>query len=145
MKTLSLLALFLVSGIAAAAYPTIGDTAVYTMNGSGTLTLSNKGFDSSTNQWTIFEDIGNGNMGYAYWSEDEIFHQAQVLDVLAHCETYGGATETITVPAGTFKTCKISSSDVAAWIADVPFGEAKFVSPQMTLELKSYTNGAGAR
>lgn len=51
----------------------------------------------------------------------------------------------VDVPAGRFQACKQTSlSDgTEAYIADVPFGFVKVVSPKLRYELHSYRNGFG--
>ncbi|MES3037489.1 MAG: hypothetical protein V4736_06230 [Bdellovibrionota bacterium] len=53
-----------------------------------------------------------------------------VQTVLSKCSGHGGTSQTITVPAGTFKTCKlINKSDTSKseiWYAAVLFGYVKF-------------------
>ena len=63
-------------------------------------------------------------------SEDgEIMMAEDGAVVLANCVDQGGTLETITVPAGTFDTCKFILDDAkskgAIWVGAVPFGWVK--------------------
>lgn len=55
--------------------------------------------------------------------------KAQLMEVLRDCRGAGGVPEVITVPAGTFDTCKIAQVDGGltntSWLTTVPFASAK--------------------
>jgi|GEM_PF-2944926 len=58
----------------------------------------------------------------------------------SQCIEIGGHLDMLTVPAGTFRTCKSFSDDDNSdiYLADVPFLVAKVVGQGMSCELNSY-------
>ncbi len=61
------------------------------------------------------------------WETKSFFEFVYVSDLEERCSSQGGEIETLTVPAGTFKTCKTKKTNGGAirykWVAeDVPFG-----------------------
>lgn len=137
--SLSFLATSFMFANTAFAYPTIGDEVVFTASTGGTLTLSNGGFDGNT--WTIFEDDGAGGAGFVNWTDDQIYHHADMVQILTDCVQSGYVLESTTVPAGTFQTCKVQTPTGVNWLGDVPFGSVKIESSGVTLELQSFQNG----
>jgi hypothetical protein len=46
-----------------------------------------------------------------------------------YCDQKGGSVEAITVPAGSFETCRVSVGGQVAWYSDlVPFGQVQVVT-----------------
>jgi hypothetical protein len=77
---------------------------------------------------------------------DEIISEEMAAQFVELCPVEIGKVETITVPAGTFKTCHIQQEKTEIWIAPVPFGMVKVVVPHeeggaSTLELSSFVRG----
>ncbi|MES2964287.1 MAG: hypothetical protein V4760_10380 [Bdellovibrionota bacterium] len=104
--------------------PAIGQTITYSgkvYGGSQSEYYTNNGFDSYANSWIVFYDIrgSRSSMGYTHpttlWSTAK--HQAK----LASCVADGGTLETVTVKAGTFKTCKTTTNGETVWWGNVPF------------------------
>jgi hypothetical protein len=103
-------------------------------------TYTNQGYDSSYKTWTVFYDIEPGaTMGYSYYST--LWSTAQANEYLNNCAAHAGTIEVVTVPAGTFQTCKVTTSKSIIWYGNVPiFGYVKvmFRDGTYTGELKSY-------
>lgn len=125
--------------------PIIGQEAIYTTttySGAGKETYDNQGFDSSANEWSVFYDISGGDqpsMGYDHFTS--LWSTADYRDLMKTCVTDGGVIETVTVTAGTFKTCKITGSDHFVWKGNVPlFGIVKYETfdKSYSSELKSF-------
>lgn len=54
--------------------------------------------------------------------------EAKVSEILKNCDAAGGENVTITVPAGTYESCKVltdKANGATVWIAAVPFGFVK--------------------
>lgn len=63
-------------------------------------------------------------------------------DKASRCEAQGGVFEVITVPAGKFRTCKISSGGETTWYGPVPiYGIVKFEQRGLRGELESVKYG----
>lgn len=60
-------------------------------------------------------------------------------EAVSRCSELGGVLETIDVPAGRFKTCKISYMGSEVWVAGVPFAYAKMRNTSMAFELSSFS------
>ncbi|MFL5813455.1 MAG: hypothetical protein ACJ763_07735 [Bdellovibrionia bacterium] len=103
-------------------------------------TYTNQGYDSSYKTWTVFYKIEPGtSMGYDYYRT--LWSTAQANEYLNNCAGHAGTLETVTVPAGTFQTCKVVNSKSIIWYGNVPiFGYVKvaFRDGSYTGELKSY-------
>lgn len=157
MKIFATLALSLFSA-AAIAMPSIGDTSMFNGNiqGSGggrmdfTQSLQLTAYDANTERFTLHTELKTSSQTRVQDQQiaaEEFLTTEQVTDALANCPSYGGTSETLTVPAGTFASCKIIQNDGSqVWVAQVPFGIAKQVSydedkNMMTLELASFVFG----
>ncbi len=125
--------------------PVIGQEVAYSVraNGtSGTELYDVQGYDSSTQQWSVFYDIEHGGqpeMGYDHLPS--LWSTVNFRDLMKSCVPDGGTIETITVPAGTFKTCKLKTSDHYVWKGNVPvYGVVKYETfdKSYLIELKSY-------
>ena len=157
---LSSLFIFLASS-AALAYPAVGDFAMMSgtatqggMNASVTLERSIVSFDVTTDSFAVVETQtinGQAQTSTLSSKSDEMITQQQVNGMLTYCTMYSGALETITVPAGTFATCKMPTQDDSGqqsgfvWIGDVTFGIVKITGKSQgadyTLELASFRSG----
>lgn len=143
------------------AYPTVGDKVEWTgtiENSSGTATqvkvvkevLSH---DTITGKWTIKKDVTVDSQTTSETKvEDSLYSPEQYQQTIASCEANGGKLEEITVPAGTFKACMLTtvSPDGTVdekWWGDVPFGVVRrnlteAAKSQVTkLDLNSIING----
>ena len=83
-----------------------------------------------------------------WWENiDDMFNTDDFDMIIGHCGQEGGSIQTITVPAGTFKTCMVPLSDASGhvWIGKVPFGTVKVFGnmggTHMDASLKSYRFG----
>jgi hypothetical protein len=136
------IAAFLGFAQTAHSYPTIGDEVIFKSSDGRTLKFDNNGFDGKV--WIIFVDDGYSGMGYEYWSDAQIYHRKDVMELLSKCNSRGNVLEEVAVPAGKFQACKIKTKTGFSWIGDVPFGNVKIETSGTTLELKSFFNGKSA-
>lgn len=134
-------AIVLLASTAAFAYPTVGDhvlmSGTATMNGQTapfTLERTIKSFDSAAQQYIVSETqtiAGNAQTQDSPTAAADMLSADQVQQILSMCAMYSGTTETITVKAGTFATCKLPLTDQSGaangfgWIGDVEFGIVK--------------------
>lgn len=68
----------------------------------------------------------------------DILSKESIKGILSKCKQLKWSYEVIKVPAGTFKTCKMTSEGTTSWIANVPLGIVKFQSAEELFVLKSY-------
>ncbi len=139
----------------AQAMPAVGDFAAF----DGT-TVTSQGqqiafhteialtqFDASQNaylQQSVTTAPGIQPIQEQKWvNANELLSDATVQQILASCAQQGGVSETVTVPAGTFNTCKITdSSDGSMYnVSQVPFGIVKATSTQTNMSLVSFRTG----
>ena len=151
--------LVLLASSVALAYPTIGDQALLKgtatsggMTANVSLDRSIKDFDASSNSYVVVETQsvdGQEATATSVMTADELISKAQVDMAITYCAQAGGTSESLTVPAGTFATCKMEVTDENnqpsghVWIADVAFGIAKYSNTEAdgtsyTLELESF-------
>ena len=76
----------------------------------------------------------------------DLMTDATIASVLSDCASYGGQSQQITVPAGTFATCALAIDGGTAWLGQAPFGVIKQVQKQsdgsdLVLELNNFVNG----
>ncbi len=151
-------ALVLLFSSAAFAYPAIGDQAVMkgvlTQNGVNadiTLDRSIVSFDAINNSYSVVQTVnidGQAQTTTSVEKGDDLISQEQVGQILSFCAMFGGLSETLTVPAGTFATCKLQTKDENdqpdgfAWVGDVAFGIVRVVSTKLGdeyfLDLESF-------
>ena len=75
------------------------------------------------------------------WAVDDMPSQKEVLSVVSNCVQDSGIKETITVPAGSFETCKFpNDSGGFTWIGDVPFSMVKVDAGETKLELLNFSS-----
>lgn len=129
-----IIALFAFVSISAfAAAPKVGDTATYALDitgmGTGTSTTTITAFDAATQTYTVKTDTSLNGQSQ---SEEEVTPAADmaseemIAQILSNCAPYGGTSETVTVPAGTFAVCTINGAS----IGQVPFGFVKVVQTE---------------
>ncbi len=159
MKLVTLLALSIVS-TAALAMPKVGDQALYDLTISkdaqvmqGTLESEITAQDAASGMLTVnrkFTINGNAQSQQEQVQPNDLPSDGVISQMLVSCETTGGTSESVTVPAGTFPTCAIKYNDNGrngtAWVAAVPFGMVKNESvgqdgTNVSLTLKSYKLG----
>lgn len=146
MKNIALIFSLLLSTSIFAGTPAIGDYAVYSLTTSDlpgeTITMKSEiiDFDSASNQYlkrTTTTVFGNAEEEDTMVAADELSNFGQVL---AYCESdmIKGRLEAVTVTAGTFNSCNISSEGTSLNIADVPFGIVKVIGPNFLMQLTSF-------
>ncbi|MGE3973919.1 MAG: hypothetical protein AB7F59_05260 [Bdellovibrionales bacterium] len=125
------------SAMTAQAMPTIGDTAQYNYTiGAQKVAVTQKitAFNSGANTYNILISANvNGRVINQNQSieADKLITDAQVDAILADCAGNGGTPMMVTVPAGTYQTCKLVQNDESGqpqtiYIADnVAFGYVK--------------------
>lgn len=152
MKKIIVLATMLVS-VSSFAMPKVGDYAEFTGTTTrdgkslpGYLTTEITAFDAATKEYTVktvyqFQDEGAPTVEES--KQTDMPTDATIDSILANCANIQGVTETITVPAGTFTTCKAPSDQEGyVWIGKVPFGVVKLDVVQdgthILMDLKSF-------
>lgn len=153
--------LVLLSSTAAFAYPAIGDYAMWKgtsvrngMSSNISLERSITGFDASMDMFSVVETVsvdGQVQTSTIAQKSDELLTKQQVGEVLSFCAMAGGVLEGVTVPAGSFATCKLPTtnengqSDGFIWVGDVSFGIVKASGVQdgadYVLELSTFRAG----
>ena len=154
IKFLSAVVFF--AGVAAQAMPAIGDKSSLTMtvsNGTQSVTygyeMSLTGFDAALSQYTrhtVQSYNGQSQERDDAVAATDLLDDARLQAILTNCDAGGGTTESVTVPAGTFSTCKIVTEDGSEyWIGNVPFGIVKMAQAAngytLSAELQSYVFG----
>ncbi len=74
----------------------------------------------------------------------DLLTDAMVANLVSNCPANGGISETLTVPAGNFNTCRITDQNGNVFnVGAVSFGIVKTVqdNSQLTLELMSFQAG----
>lgn len=136
------IAAFLVTA-EAFAFPAVGDKNVYvgTYTGSEggelafTQILELAGYSPKTRTFKLANTFLVGAKDKQKKQEqasdvaiDSLQDEAKTRDILENCDARGGETVTITVPAGTYESCKVQTDKgegAMVWIAAVPFGFVK--------------------
>jgi hypothetical protein len=135
------------------AMPAVGDSASYIGTYSGgkyTQEQSLVSFNTLTKQFTqhtVQADEGKSPQSYNMEVDAESLpSEANMGDLLGHCEAQSGVRERIHVIAGTFDTCKLPQGSGSGWVwmAMIPFGLVKADSQsrsgeQSKMELTSFT------
>ena len=122
----------LVFSINTYAAPAVGDAVYFTGTwGSDSITqhISFTGFDSASQQFTQVTTTTIGSAAPATQTDlvayNDTASDAALTEIINTCTARSGTPETITVPAGTFRTCKMLLSGNWFWIAEVPFAVAR--------------------
>ncbi|MNK86841.1 hypothetical protein D3C87_1067620 [compost metagenome] len=143
------------------AYPAVGDKVEWAgsidrLDGTSTEIKVVKevlGHDTVTKKWTIKKDVTiNSETTSETKLEDSLYSPEQYQQTIANCESNSGKIEEITVPAGTFKSCMLTTigSDGTVdekWWGDVPYGVVRRNLTEGTkgattkLDLNSIING----
>lgn len=142
------------------AYPAVGDRVEYqgtVTQKDGTvipLTLVKEvvSYNDTTKEFTVREEEDlNGAKKVDQNDESSLYTSERFKEISTNCVPQGGVIETITVPAGEFATCRVTTTDSEdaepelTWFGDVPFGAVKLVEMDdgatRTLELFSVKNG----
>jgi hypothetical protein len=84
--------------------------------------------------------------------QGELFSTSSFPQILTTCRLMGGSPTRVTIPAGTFDSCQVTTSDATqisvVWLAAVPFGYVRHESvsrvdgtrSQMTLQSFTFGN-----
>ena len=152
MKIVLALATLALSAVAHAS-PAVGDTAAF----DGTLTQGSQStgvhvtvaltqFDPAKNAYlevqTVTAASGRSKTDQAWVATTDLLDDAIIGQVLADCAGQGGTSESLTVPAGTFNTCRIEQQDgTVVNVGAVPFGIIKQANAQLSISLSSFTAG----
>ena len=113
------------------------------------MTLTDKTADTY-NMTTIFHIEGLGtSTDEETVATSDLMNDETITHYLTNCVAEEGKLETITVPAGKFKTCALNLNSDRVWIARVPFGFVKKIEPSAEntnkltaiYELQSFVNG----
>lgn len=118
------------------AYPTIGDKVEWagTIDKLDGTSIEIKvvkevlAHDTVTGKWTVQKDVTIGSeTTHETKTEDALYSNEQYQKTIATCEANSGKLEEITVPAGTFKSCMLTTvapdgTVDEKWWGDVPFG-----------------------
>ena len=144
MKNLAVLFVlnaFFVSGTALA-FPKVNDSANFDLAAtlssgqafSGSFVLSLTEYNPSSKQFRQVQSLtvpaaGVDQTSDQWMNESDLITNAQASAYVSQCASSNGTPETISVPAGTFNTCKTvvnnDNSKGFAWIGVVPFGVVK--------------------
>lgn len=134
-----LLMIAMAAGSVANAFPDIHDSANYLVSSivNGKTTTINvevelTGYDAANDSFLMrtTNNASGAAKSSEEWVKKTMLPSSQFIkDLLEQCETQGGRTELLSVPAGEFTTCAYTSKNEyevqTVWIADVPFGLAK--------------------
>lgn len=143
------------------AYPAVGDKVEWAgsidrLDGTSTQIKVVKevlSHDTVTKKWTIKKDVTiNSETTSETKIEETLYSPEQYKQTLANCEANSGKIEEITVPAGTFKSCMLTSISADGtvdekWWGDAPFGVVRRNLTEGTngtttnLDLNSIING----
>lgn len=126
---------FLISAVAFA-YPNVGDKVQWT--GSVSRADGNyvpvkiikevTAFDKNSAKWTVKYETTIGQETTTKMLEvDSLFSPDRYKEIIAHCEEQGGILEKVAAPAGTYETCKITTTtsegiSIERWWGNIPFG-----------------------
>lgn len=159
-KSLFVANIFLISN-SVFAYPAVGDKVEWAgsidrLDGTSTQIKVVKevlSHDTVTKKWTIKKDVTiNSETTSETKLEDSLYSPEQYKQTIANCEANSGKLEEITVPAGTFKSCMLTSIGTDGtvdekWWGDAPFGVVRRNLTEGTngnttkLDLNSIING----
>jgi hypothetical protein len=149
MKALLALALSAFS-FAALAMPKVGDMATYAIQTQG-ISFTSKSeltkFDVRTSKFTRVDTtiiFGNEEREEELVDLEDLSTADELNMMLAFCETnqINGKRETITVRAGTFNTCAVTTQDgVKVNLGVVPFGVVRARGNDLALELIDFRLG----
>ncbi len=146
MKTTLAISLFIIPTLSLA-YPSIGTIAEYEGKiekekgkSERPLKISRQivDLDKESKTWIIENTRtvdGKAKASLEEIAMRELSSPAKLRELIFRCTNATGEVQTITVPAGTFKTCHLKKSDPESseelWIADVPFGIVKKVEKDL--------------
>lgn len=149
----SAIAAFAFSAVAHAS-PAVGDAANFAGTwGDATVTqnVTFTAFDQASNSFKQSTTTAISGQPTATQEDmvkmEDTASDAALQDIVTNCVSYGYVAETITVPAGSFPTCKLPmEAGGFVWIGVVPFAVIKFDTVSdgkpLLLELTSFTRGS---
>jgi hypothetical protein len=137
------------------AFPSVGDKAVYKQtqtdsSGGQVLTVTSEIVSTAANIFIVRETTtdANGNVVDSHEEHDDassLPSNDSMAYLLNNCQSAGGKLENMTVPAGQFKTCHVSSGGVTAWDGVVPFAMIRaqwnYAGTAVDKQLVSFANG----
>ena len=133
----SVLVLFL--SASAFAMPKVGDDALYDVTKTqgdstvkGAYETQLVSFDSAANVFNEKITVTVNGQSQSQTQQVDpsgLLTDDQVNEAMSNCSAFGGKTDKVTVPAGTFDTCSLQTSDGSTiWISNVSFGLVKEVA-----------------
>lgn len=142
-------------GFASAAHasPAVGDSATFNGNwGADAVaqTMTFTSFDQATNSFKQMTTTTIGAQAPASQEDavkmEDTASDAALQDLVTNCAAYGYTPESITVPAGTFASCKLPmEAGGFVWLGVVPFAVLKFDTVSdgkpLVLTLTTFTRG----
>lgn len=145
MKSLLIASLFIISS-SVMAMPNVGDVAILAGSADGLqieikseLVASSADRSSFTRLNTTMIDNSKSEEVETISKEDLVSEETiQTLLMMCESEMLNGKLETITVPAGTFETCKIEAEGSSINLGLVPFGVVRVSNATASFELQSY-------
>ena len=148
MKSIFVLSILCICLSAFANEPKVGDQAVLNGKYQGeviALKLELTAYDADANSYTQTLTISNNGQtsSQSETVKNEDLSSSETLQyVVDNCSQFDGTPETITVPAGTFATCKMNEDDdTVVNIGVVPFGVVKVIAKDGSYVLVSYKYG----
>ena len=155
MKLLSPVLAFLALTAATAAHaaPAVGDQVAFQGTWDGQAVwqgISFTGYNAQTAQYrqvTVTKIGTNAPATQEDWVDaKDTASDAALQYIVANCAAQYGVPQTITVPAGTFNTCKMALQQGGhVWVGQVPFAVVRIESPVqgklLTAELTGFTRG----
>lgn len=116
-------------------YPEVGDKvrwtgSVNTQGGQTSVNITKEvvSYNKDTKKWIVRYEVIMGEEKITKLLEvDELYSPERYKEILSHCSSQGGTLEKITAPAGTYETCKISTTTadgilIEKWWGNIPFG-----------------------
>ncbi|MGZ3774434.1 MAG: hypothetical protein ACXVCY_11275 [Pseudobdellovibrionaceae bacterium] len=127
---------FLFYGLQTYAYPNVGDKVKWEGNislidGSTTPVQIVKEvlkYNPQAKKWTVrYQATIGKNTSTEINEVDELYSPEKFKTLLAECTSHGGVLQKFKAPAGTYETCKITTTNsegvvVEKWWGDIPFG-----------------------
>lgn len=142
MKKIVFLVAMLGSLSAFASNPGVGSYSLYQVSGpglSGEYKIEITAFSEELNQFTqTYTKTFNGvtTVEHIQLKANQVNTKEMNERTLEFCEKLGGQQEVVTVPAGTFNSCKTSNSNIlTTYSGPVPFGFVKGLSGNISFEL----------
>lgn len=118
------------------AYPNVGDKvkwegSINLIDGSITpvqITKEVLKFDSETKKWTVKFQVSVAKETSTEITEvEDLFSPDKYKELISNCSSKGGVLQNFTAPAGTYETCKMTTTTsdgvvIEKWWGNIPFG-----------------------